>query len=269
MLKAAISDALQVRFTEEGATGEDVAAAFKETIIAAIADAVVEGFIEGFIRAALAEGPIAEALADIQDLINQYIKGDISLEDFSTKLKTAMGDVGPEIDRIADALGIASDVLVDLLHNAGILPDKFSAAADSAQDLVDKITDLNNQIEDLMQKRIDIRINLLGDLERIGAVPRGTSARARISALRPGIDDLLSGRPLTPIGTRSGIQALTDRQLEQAIANVQDYRDAVLDLYDAQAQEVQDNLNATIDAIHKEFDARREAIENTIEGLQD
>lgn len=269
LLKSAIEDALRVRFESEDATGEDVAAAFKETIITAIADAVVEGFIEGFIRAALAEGPIAEALGKVTDLINKYVKDEIDLDTFGTELALAMKAVKPEIDRIATALGIASDELIDLLQGAGILPGGFDDAADSAQGLVDKIAELNDQIEALSKQRIDIRVNLLNDLERIGAIPRGSSARARVAALQPGIDYLNTGGPLTVQGTRSGFASLTDKQLSTAIEDLREYRTAVLDLYDATAADIQDNLDATIDAIHAEYDAKRDAIEAQIDALQD
>lgn len=269
LLKSAIEDALRVRFESEDATGEDVAAAFKETIITAIADAVVEGFIEGFIRAALAEGPIAEALGKVTDLINKYVKGEIDLDTFRVELTEAMKAVKPEIDRIAIALGIASDELIDILVDAGVLPGIFADAADSAQELVDKITELNDQIESLSKQRIDIRVNLLNDLERIGAIPRGSSARARVAALQPGIDYLNTGGPLTPIGTRSGFGALTDKQLSTAIEDLREYRTAVLDLHDATAADIQDNLDATIDAIHAEYDAKRDAIDAQIDALQD
>lgn len=275
-----IKDGLAKRLSPE-AIAANFESVLKNAIITSVADAVVAGFV----KAALATAALAEPLRRIQKLIDDYLAGTLSSEQFAAGLKAAFADAEPAIRRAAAAIGLASDQIRDFLDALDV---GFTSATDSADGLVTKIKEIASLLRDLGNARIQVQIDLASQLGSIGALTPTQVLAARETPLSPTVDRFTNPRP-GPIGTRpfagtsdadlqQGFDALgqmADLAVERFQAYEAEQNAALKDRLDAITKETKatiDSINeqtkATIDGIHAEFEARREAGQAVIDGLQ-
>ncbi|MDP3793807.1 MAG: hypothetical protein Q8R07_03585, partial [Candidatus Uhrbacteria bacterium] len=145
----------------QGLSAVDVAKNFRKTFYLAIVDTILEGFVAGFMRASMAVGPLAAAMLKIGKLIQDYISGAIGQNEYITGITGALGEVKPLIERIAEAIGIASDQFTEMLRAAGILPEILDEAADAGKELAKSLRDA---ARDLL---LDSRLSPLKPRERV------------------------------------------------------------------------------------------------------
>lgn len=100
-----------------GANPLDIEKAFRTTVEQALVDAVVNGMVDGFIKAAQAAGPISEALSKISDLVTKFVGGDLTQEDFFTKVRKELEASGPAIEKLAKAAGYTAEQFRQMLKD--------------------------------------------------------------------------------------------------------------------------------------------------------
>lgn len=145
------------------------------------------------------------------------------------------------------------------------LGDATDTLAASADELVNKIIELNDQIEALARKRIDVQVNLLERLGSIGSLKSVQVVQGKEATLQPEVDRFLKVR--SPIGTRP-LLGLPDDELNRGIEVLTQAQDLAVERYQAELQGIQDNLAATVEGIRQEFEAKRVASQAAIEALQ-
>lgn len=124
-------------------TPKGIVDSYKVQVQTAMRDAVVNGFIAGFLNTQKVGVVIATAMKKITDIVQQYMDGTIDLSGFHDKMLLAVKDLQPEFDKIAKALGVGGEVLLDLLKKAGLLADGVAATVNTiGTDLVKASHDL-------------------------------------------------------------------------------------------------------------------------------
>lgn len=183
-------------------------------------------------------------------------------------------------------------LLTERIRQARIEADALTTAmggvTNSTQDLIDKIAQLNQQLLALVQKRIDIRIQLATDLGAIGALTPAQVSQAKLAQFQPGVDFIKNVQ--SPIATQK-FSGLSDAEITKGISDIEGYKGALIDSFNAQKGEIEANLqtqtaaiNAGLQsqisainaasqaqqaAIHAEFEAKRQGVQDTIKMLQD
>lgn len=256
----------------------------REIIYGAIADAVETAFIDGLVQAALDSAALAEPLAKIKKLITDFVTGAISEAEFGTGLRTAFDEAEPAIRRFAKAVSVARKEWDDFKANIPELNTPMDGATDSIdkttqaiQGLVDKIIELNAQLEAIAHKRIEISIRLLEDLAHLDLIKNTVATGAQVSALRSELLGSLGAGGLSPIATRNpgfgvanmDLSGLTDAQLQKSIDLSDQLHDAIISDYDAQKQELENALADQITAIQDQFDAARQELEDYYQEQRD
>ena len=139
----------------------DVEKSFRRAIYGTLVDTIVDGFIDGFIKATLATGPLEAAMKNIKGLIDRFVSGDISFDEFGQLLSGELGEIAPLIERIAAAVGLTTEALREILDAAGILPDILDEASGNAADLA---KELRKAAKDLL---LDSSLSPLKPKERV------------------------------------------------------------------------------------------------------
>lgn len=183
------------------------------------------------------------------------------------------------------------DTLQQRTREASIQADALAKALDNTGDAVDglstKIRDLNAQLQDLANQRVQIQVDLAGQLGSIGALTPTQVIAAREQPLIPTVDRALNAR--SPIGT-APFASFSDDELKAANDALKEMGDLAVDRFNAESQaaeaalqdkiaaintETQSTINAinqqtqaTQDGIRAQFDAQRANGQRVIDGLQ-
>ena len=245
--------------------------AFGEFFDATLRTAIVKAMVAGFLQGAAIE-TLRPLFEKITTLVTQLATKAITPEEFRRQFGAALTDNKELIDGLRTSFGEAGAAILKLLQGLGLIPatvgdatDATDGLAGSAQELVDKIIELNHQIEELARKRIDIQVNLLERLGSIGSLNPLQVVQGKEAVLKPELDKLLKIR--SPIGTRPLLN-VTDDQLNRGLDVLNQAQDLAVERYQAELQGIQDNLAASTDAIRREFEAKRQTSQQVIEGLQ-
>jgi tape measure domain-containing protein len=164
---------------------------------------------------------------------------------------------------LKERVGEAYDRLVDLLNAAGLLPEQLDKSTSSAEDLVNKIRDLQEQIRDLVNKRIEIRLQLLADLASIGFIDALDAITQRIESLQARI----SAFGVSPIATEP-FQLLNDQDLKELISLQDQLRQAILSRYNEEARLIQENAQRQISALQEQRAEVQRLYQQQIQDLQ-
>lgn len=268
-------------FSEEGIFQLE---AFKEEIktLAGVSDILAtiltnvftEGFDKGLDR--------VDVVTKFKKMFRQAIEQALITKFVTDRLAVILAaiDFSKPIDLAAIAalhldgeIGKAYDDLVAILKVAGYLPGEFTDAADavdgvnsSLDSLVQSIRDINNELDALGKKKINLKIQLNQDLSGIGAITPLEESQRRIDLIKfqiPEANKKLVGRP--PIGT--DVLPFSQEDIQKAIDLNDELRNAILDNYNIQVDAINDVADTQIEAIHDEYDAKRKLYQASIEAL--
>lgn len=183
------------------------------------------------------------------------------------------------------------DTLTQRTRDASIQADALAKALDNTGDAVDglstKIRDLNAQLQDLANQRVQIQVDLAGQLGSIGALTPTQVIAAREQPLIPTVDRALNAR--SPIGT-APFASFSDDELQAANDALKEMGELAVDRFNAESQaaeaalqdriaaintETRNTINAinqqtqaTQDGIRAQFDAQQANGQRVIDGLQ-
>lgn len=239
--------------------GEDVKNFFR----ALFGNQILGGIIQTAITTLNIQGILAPIFEEIIRAQEALASKTITEEEYKARLKGILADAGPEIEKIKAGLLAAGEAGRALLDELGLLPDTLDDATDSADALVARIRDLQAEIRELANERIEIHLQVLDDLASIGFLPALDAIDARIAS----IQDRIAGFGIGPIAT-SPFGHLSDADLKTLIDLQDQLRQATLARYQEEARLIQERAQAAISQIQEEYAARRQAIQETINGLQ-
>ena len=209
--------------------GKDIGALLGQQIMTGLEDMAVDAFLKDFIENTLFQG--------------------VNLSD--------------GLD--AAELGLITSRAVDARTSVDALRTAFTEAGEEVGEVTEKVEDLYNKIRELTQQRFQLRLDVIGDLEAIGAVSGVDAARARISA-----NSAMVTRFANPNGLGARISDwVSDAELEQAVEAVRQTRQATVELFQAQEQAAQAALQNRLQDIAAEYNARREALQDESQAIQD
>ncbi len=252
-----------------------------------------------------ATGQFDVAVQTFLDAVNNNKPGEAAAEAFGKGLKEGLAKLARDqylknfIDNelfkgidFSDGLNSSEiETLQRRTHDASIEADRLSKAlgdvGDSADGTSAKIKELNDQLQELSNKRVQVQIDLAGQLGRVGALTPTQVIAAREQPLIPTVDRALNARG--PIGTHP-FSEFSDTELQKANDALKEMGDLAVDRFNAEESaanaalknkidaintETQNTINtinqqtqATQDAIHAEFEAKRAAGQNVIDQLQ-
>lgn len=183
------------------------------------------------------------------------------------------------------------DVLKQRTHDASIEADRLSKSLGNVEDAADgvsiKIKELNDQLRELSSKRVQVQIDLAGQLGSIGALTPTQVIATREQPLIPTVDRALNAKG--PIGTQP-FATFSDDELQAANDALKEMGDLAVERFNAEAaaqnnalrdriESINTTTQNTINAINQqtqatqggiraEFDAKRAAGQRVIDGLQ-
>lgn len=223
-----------------GQTREEVEASFEKLFKDALRNAIIDKFI-------------ADTLTDMLKDVDLSKPIDLTSESF-TNLKGKVGD--------------AYDRLQALLGAAGLLPETLDESVESADNLVDKIHELQASIEEIANQRIELRLQLMDDFADIGLVSALDAVADRIDSIRDRITGLYAAANATAPGRRyegqQELSDLSDADLTNLIELQGQLREAILSRYQEEAAAIESASQAQIQAIHEDYAARKEALQADI-----
>lgn len=162
------------------------------------------------------------------------------------------------------------DTLQQRTREASIQADALAKALDNTGDAVDglstKIRDLNAQLQDLANQRVQIQVDLAGQLGSIGALTPTQVIAAREQPLIPTVDRALNAR--SPIGT-APFASFSDDELQAANDALKEMGDLAVDRFNAESQAAEAALQDKIAAINTETQSTITAINQQTQATQD
>lgn len=247
-------------FSEEGIFDIEK---FQESVVKASAtfDVITEAFIDAVQNnePGIEIGKLVgeQIMAGLEQLaVNQFLTTFIEEQLFEgIDLSDGLG--ADELEKIVQRAGVAREE-VEKLWDAFGGPGK-DETKDDLEDIQKKLEELWETLRSITQERFDLRINVLSDLESIGAISGAEGARARIGA---------QGGRLQALGASTRTD-FTDAELDQALDAIREMRRATVELFQAMEQEEQDALEKRIRDIKKDYDERRESLKKEAEAAQD
>ena len=244
----------------KGMTGEEIGVQFEDALKKQLASAIAGAFTAA-LQASLQSTGIQEYLSELSKLIASYASGTIGQDLFTAQYLALQEKYGPIVEQFKQRLIEAGNVGHDLLNTFGLLPDTISQATNSADDLVNKIKELNQQIAEIGQKQLQLRLDVAGDLGQIGALAATDVARTREQLLRSTLVGLGQQQAARQQPNQAGpFTHVTDEALTQAITLTQQIRQAVVERYGVEEQAINATLQQTIDSINQAQGAREAAI---------
>ena len=230
--------------------------------VTATFDVLVASFVDVVANSEAGED-IGKLLADqiamgLETLaVNQFLTKFIEDELFKG-IDLTNGLDADELALIQTRAGAARGEVEKLWAAFGEVGKEVEATEEKVEDLFEKIRDLTNQ-------RFELRLNVIGDLESIGAISGADAARARIGA-----NSAMVSRFANPNGLGARISDfVSDAELEQAREAVAQTRQATVELFQAQEQAAQDALAKRIRDINTDYDARRKSLAKEAAAAQD
>jgi hypothetical protein len=202
--------------------GEDVGKLLGEQIQSGLRDLAVDAFLT--------------------DFINTKLFADIDLTD-------GLG---------ADELLLLQQRAVEAGTAVDALRDGFGDVGDEIGNAAEDVEDLFQQIRSLTERRFELRLEVIGDLETIGAITGLQGAQARVAAFTPQVNRFANpagGVGAGPLGQRN------DLELAQGVSALQGARQAQVDLFRGYEEASATALQNRIGDINADFAARRGALE--------
>ena len=208
--------------------GEDIGKLLGEQINKGLEEIVVNQFLKEFVETRLFEGVDLTNGLDADELaLIQSRAGEARLE--VDKLRSSFSDVGEEVD-----------------------------------DATEKVEELFDTIRSLTNQRFSLRLDVISDLESIGAISGLDAARARVGAYGGQVS-----RFANPTGLgATDLSGMSDLELEQGVESLRNARQAQVDLFQAQEQAAQEALGNRIRDINADYNARRAALANEAQAAQ-
>lgn len=142
----------------------------------------------------------------------------------------------------------------------GKIRDAFGGVGEEVDAVNEKVDDLYQTLRDLTQQRITLRVDVLGDLEAIGAITGVQAAQAQRGA---GIAGVSRARAVL-----AGGAGASDVDIEEGARAVRAARQATVNLFRAQEQAARAALATRIAEIHADYDARRSALQREAQAAQ-
>lgn len=262
---------------------EEVTGTF-DVVAQAFADAILNSH-SGTEAAELFGAQLKEGLnnlaldAFIKDFIDNRLFAGIDLSD---------GLDSSEIELLTERTRQAREAIDHLRTAFDNLDDSANNVKKTASELVDEILALNQQLEDLANKRIQVKIDLITQLQSVGVL----SDLEAIALQMDEINDLVRrafaelDRPSGSIQGRRSVErtgpftGLSDdllQQMDDALTHMGDllvqqfeaFRAARERALQEEIAAIQAALTARLDVIREEYDARRKAVQVTIDALRE
>lgn len=190
---------------------------------------------------------------------------DVFVKDLFKDIDLSDGVSDAEIETLKSRINKGKEAVDRMADSFGGLGDSAEEATTALDDLKNKIMDVEKALAELQDRRINIEIEYNQRLVDVGAITDVQNTSATLAARRAQADPYFNMR--SPIGTHPFVE-LNDTELERAIGFVQQYSDAIVSNYNAEVDAINNRTALAIQAVHDEYDAKREAVDETIDQLR-
>lgn len=256
-LKSALASALQEGLNQ-GLDPRSYERKFNEVLRTTLRNSVISALVDGFTKGFAVETlrPLFEKL---QGLFKSLREGTLSSSDFTTQFQGALQAAQPQLAAIRQGFIEVANASDQVLKSLGLW-------APSLDELESKLDDINDQIDQLAQRKIDIQVTLnqrLADIGIPGAALKAVDVEQEFvqkdlakQLAKPGV------APGTTLPNPNDLRAVQQfgKDITKAMDDIRRLGDLEVQRYHVLEGQIQERYSKEVEAIKKAGDAEQKSI---------